>query len=256
MSIKKRRRSTLVWITIVAIFVGLGAGLLSFITSGEQINRYFVVAELDSDGDASILESITYDFGRNTRRGIVRDVSGLSLDDFASVESATAPDEVSVAANSSGINIRIGNPDITITGQHQYDIRYDLNLGSDDQFSWNAIGTDWEVDIEQIEVHILSEVELESPQCFVGRFGSQQACDLANPDPGHLVVEIDRLDAGEGITIDAQFGDPVASVPTVETPAPLGEPFSVSPILSALVSGLSVLFAGLAITPALRRLGR
>jgi Predicted membrane protein (DUF2207) len=55
--------------------------------------------------------------------------------------------------------IRIGDPDQTITGQRDYRIVYRVEgahngFPDHDELYWNALGTDWEVPIEQASVTV------------------------------------------------------------------------------------------------------
>ena len=74
-----------------------------------------------------ITETFDQDFGSNDRRGhqrLIPNDFGAPTDVVAS--SPDAPDDVTVDAVDGQTRIRIGDPDITITGQHRYTLSYTL----------------------------------------------------------------------------------------------------------------------------------
>ena len=98
-----------------------------------------------------------------------------------------------------GANIRIGDPNVTVTGRHRYRIEYPLpGVAPGTTLDWEAVGTAWEVGIEEAEIHVVAPFELLDATCSVGVTGSQGGCDVTEVAPGHLVTTVDGLDAGEG----------------------------------------------------------
>jgi hypothetical protein len=66
--------------------------------------------------------------------------------------SAQTPGEYTLEDVDNTLRIRIGDPDRTITGQHDYRIVYRVQgalngFADHDELYWNAIGADWEVPI-------------------------------------------------------------------------------------------------------------
>ena len=52
--------------------------------------------------------------------------------------------------------IRVGDPLEEVTGLHRYVIRYTLDgVASDGDLAWDAVGTGWDVPIDDVEVHVL-----------------------------------------------------------------------------------------------------
>ena len=116
-----------VFAVIVLAVVPALALVLGLVTGDrERVEHYYEVATLGSDqgpGRASVTEVIDYDFGAgNDRHGIFRVVPGL-LEGRVTVSSPTAPDDVDIV----GSRIRIGDPDVTVTGTHRYTISYRLD---------------------------------------------------------------------------------------------------------------------------------
>ncbi len=110
------------------------------------------------------------------------------------------------------IYIRIGVPDVTITGAHTYVISYIVShalLFHKDyiQLYWNATGNEWEIPIDHASVLLAlpSGVDPDHVRTtsYVGYTGSTTRGAPAHLDSqGRFVFEADNLSPGEGLTID------------------------------------------------------
>jgi len=175
----------------------VGAALLISATPAlaERIDTYDVTIVIEPTGDLSVIETIRYDFESAQRRGIFRDVPTTLLwepDDrydrvypmeVVSVSSPTAPDEYAVEDGGGGTTrIRIGDPDVYITGAHTYEIVYRIEGGLNgfpdhEELYWNAIGADWGVTIGSPTVRVEAPAEITQVACFAGSEGSNLPCD-------------------------------------------------------------------------------
>ncbi len=209
------------------------------------------------DGSARIVEVIDYDFGSQARHGIFRDVPGLSPDARVVVSSPTAPDDVLVTGTAYDSRIRVGDPNRTVRGRHRYTIEYPLAaVAPSGALSWKAVGSSWTVPIERAHIHVVAPFRLAGLACSRGGFGATDPCEVRQPEPGHLSAEVERLDAGQGVTISATAAGAVAR-PSLALP-PTGavdDPGAgVVPILS--VGVLSPLMAASTVSVLVRRAGR
>ena len=96
--------------------------------SGERILDYRVTLAIEDDGDLAVTEIIAYDFGSNERRGIFREIpTRFPYDDeherVYPIEDVTVtatpegtPTDVQVTTEGNVTRIRIGDPDVFITG--------------------------------------------------------------------------------------------------------------------------------------------
>jgi uncharacterized membrane protein YgcG len=215
---KSRRRWDWFWLAGGVAVIALGAYCGACSGDTERIGAYWATAAVDAEGVAQITEVIDYDFGSRQRRGIFRDVPDLDLDAPITVFSPTAPDPVSVEPWGRDTRIRIGNPDITITNRHRYQIEYPIPVGFDgNRISWNAVGSDWQVGMNNIEVHLSAANELIDPQCSIGETGSWDPCTVTQSTPGLLSVVVDDLGSFEGVTISAQRGSALSAAPALPT---------------------------------------
>jgi Predicted membrane protein (DUF2207) len=190
----------------------------------ERVERLWTSAELAGGGSAQITEVIDYDFGSiNERHGIFRYVWDLSPQAPITVDSPDAPDAIQVTPEvrdgREGAMIRIGDPDVTVSGRHRYRIEYPLpGVARGTTLDWEAVGVGWEVGIEEAEIHVVAPFELLDATCSKGVSGSQGGCDVSEAGPGHLVTTVTGLDSGEGVSIEARTGSDLASPPAAPEP--------------------------------------
>lgn len=257
MKFSKRRRLDRVLVAGAAVLTGGAASIGALAGDTERIGNYWTHAALDSTGTAQVVEVIDYDFGPQNRRGILRNVDDLDPAATISVESPTAPDHL-VVTGFNPAKLRIGDPNQTVSGRHRYRIEYPIDaLVVADGFSWDGIGIDWTVPVNNAEVHVTAPFVFEQLSCDSGTSGSLRGCDVIQVEPGHLLVNKSGLGAREGVTIFARLGDPLGQAPQPPV-APRGEADDPgSGWLTPGLAGLGSALAGGALTSmGIRRLGR
>ncbi len=225
----------LLLIAVVLITGALLAVAPASAQSGERILDYRVNLEIRDDGNLGVTEVIAYDFGSNERRGIFREIpTRFPYDDeherVYPIEDITVtatpestPTDVQVTTEGNVTRIRIGDPDVFITGQHTYTISYTvrgaLNGFEDhDELFWNAIGTEWPVPIEQAQTTVTAPAAILDVLCFTGPQGSTLPCTSSNVDGTTARFTEDGLNPFEALTVVVGF--PTGVVPT---PVPILE---------------------------------
>ncbi len=253
---EQRRRLDRFLLPAGAAVIGVAALIGAFAGDTERIGAFWAHADIDATGAAEITEVIDYDFGSARRHGLFRQIPDVAPSAPFSVESPTAPDQVAVNSWWLGTELRVGDPDVTISNRHRYTINYPhtgLIFGPD--VVWNAVGDGWDVPVNDIEIHLTSARELRNPSCDTGVLGTSGGCTVQVTGPGHIVVTHDRVDPGEFLTIRATLGSPV----TPDLPAP---PTGPAPDPGAgwrtptWLAFLAALGGGSMISPVFRRLGR
>jgi hypothetical protein len=231
----------------------------------ERIPSLWVGAALHQDGSSAVTEIIDWDFGNaQGKHGIFRDVEGLSPSARIEVTSPDAPDDLAVMSapvdspSYPATRLRIGDPNTTVSGRHRYEISYDHDgLQTGGALDWDAIGAAWPVSIEHAEIDIVAPWEFGALSCVRGTTGSTTSCDIAQVEPGRLVVTPGSLDAGEGVTITAMQGAPLAAAPALDVPTGQGPADNGSGIAMPAVIGGAVALLGAAPASFLvRRKGR
>src|SRR4051794_13672337 len=174
----RRRRVDLWLFGIIAVVAAVAAYIAARSGSEERIAQLWVTATVADDGTARVVEVIDYDFGTNSRHGIFRNVPDLSTDEPVEVSSPDAPDDVDVTSVPGYTpQIKIGDPDETVSGLHRYVLEYTLDgLAPGGSLAWDAVGTDWDVPIDDVEIHVVSATQVTNPRCVYGFFYSTDTC--------------------------------------------------------------------------------
>ena len=243
----------------VAAFAREGASA----SGHEHIQRYDVFLEVEADGDLHVEERIVYDFGSSARHGIFRDIPvRLRYDDrydrrypLSEIEvfgTPGTPVDLEVSDFGGGrTRLRIGDPDRTIEGVHTYTIRYRVEAALNgfedhDELFWNAIGTDWDVTIDNASVHVVAPAEITGIACYAGPAGSQLSCDAASSEGAEARFSEPRLGFYGGLSVVIAF--PKGVVPEPEPILverwDLGRAFTVSPLTVGAASALAVVLFG------------
>src|SRR5690606_7791801 len=104
----------------------------------------------------------------------------------------------------------IGDPDVTVSGSHRYEIGYGLEtLVVGDELAWNVVGAEWDVEIESVEAHVFSERSFQTLTCDEGTFGTVGGCEAIEVEPGHAVVRTGPVPSGSAVTLRATLGAPL-----------------------------------------------
>ncbi|MGF1595700.1 MAG: DUF2207 domain-containing protein [Acidimicrobiales bacterium] len=255
MDFRTRRRLDVALLALGGVSLGAVAAAAAAVGDTERIDRYWAAVDLGAE-PAQVTEVIDYDFGPSSRHGIFRDVPDLELGSPVTVSSPTAPDQADVTPGSP-TRIRIGDPDRTVSGRHRYEIAYALDVTEGDQVGWDAVGAQWEVGIDNVEVHLLAPAELTDVRCSTGLAGTWGGCTASQPEPGHLTVAVDHLDPGEGITLSATLGAPLAAAPTpVAAPTGTATDPGAGIVAAALTAAAAALVAAVVASRQVRRAGR
>jgi Predicted membrane protein (DUF2207) len=255
-----RRRVDAALLAGGSVVVGAAALVGGVVGDTERIAGYWAVAEVGDDGAAQVTEVIDYDFGGVAvdRHGIERRIPGLDTSTRVEVSSPDAPAGTEITPTSDGINIRIGDAATTVSGRRRYQIDYDLpGVQRGDAVDWEAVGTEWEVGIDEAEVHLVTPFELDEAACFRGGVGSGERCTLRTVEPGHVVATVDDLDRGEGVSIEGRVGAELVSAPAAPAPpADAPEEPGTGLLPPAGAAAAAAALAAVPATLAVRRAGR
>src|SRR3990167_4035047 len=144
-----------------------------FITSSvraEEIKSFKSVININKDGTIDVQETIAYDFGTVDRHGIFRTIPYittnkavkkfvLGFDDISVTDERGENYQYSQSKIGENFQLKIGDPDFTITGLHNYVISYRVSgaltyFSDHDELYWNITGNDWDVWINSAETEI------------------------------------------------------------------------------------------------------
>jgi hypothetical protein len=224
----------------------------------ERILDDAVTLQIEAAGTLLVTERIAYDFGTAERHGIFRDVPvRFRYDDrydrvyplqvLEVAGSPATPVQYTLEDVDDTVRIRIGDPDETITGQHDYTIIYRVEgalngFADHDELYWNAIGAQWEVPIEQASVTVKAPASIDRVACYVGPAGSDRSCASSGIDGRTASFAATGLRPMEGVTVVVGFPTGVvpAPRPVLEERWSLTRAFSVTPATLAMAGGVLV----------------
>ncbi len=186
----------------------------------EEIKDFESEILISSDGTIRVREDIEYDFEYAERHGIYRDIPyrydygykrysiKLEVEDVKDFNGN--PYNYNVSRSGGVVNIKIGDPDKTVTGVHGYRIEYTVRgaiafFEDHDELYWNVTGNEWRVPILKAETRVVFDGNIEKDVkalCYTGTSGSKaQNCDYQiSPDTVDFAMT-QALWAGQGLTI-------------------------------------------------------
>jgi uncharacterized membrane protein YgcG len=233
----------------------------------ESTPRFDVAIVVEPSGTLEITETIVQDFGSVPRHGIFRYIPDryrymerydrvYRIDLVSVTTSPGTPDDVETSHEYDNFVIRIGDPDVEITGQHTYTIVYRVEgamngFDTHDELYWNAIGTEWEQPIGRMRVRVEGPAAVTRVACYQGPFGSTLGCTRAQVRDGAGVFAQEDLGAFTAMSVVVAFPpDSVASTaPILDERWSLDRAFSRSgtavggsvALLAAVIAAFSVL---------------
>jgi hypothetical protein len=224
---------------------------------GEQILDYRVDLRIQRDGDLLVAERISYDFGAAERHGIFRDLPVrvrydddndrvYRVEDIEVQGSPGTADQYALEDVGRMLRVRIGDPDRTITGRHDYAIDYRVRGALDgfehhDELYWYAVGTQWPVPIQQASATVTAPAGISHVACKAGPSALPRPCTSSAVDGEQAFFSATGLRRNEGLAVGVGF--PTGMVPA---PRPLLEErgwhparaFSATPWTLGMTGGL------------------
>lgn len=202
--------------------------------SQEVITEFVSDIVIHPDSSFVVTETITYDFSDTPRHGVYRTLpyrytrNGARYTIRYQMLSVTdqhgAPYPYTQSTNGGDLEVRIGDPNQTITGTHiyvlTYSVRRAINYFEDhDELYWNVTGHEWSVPIKVSAASVVLPDRASALQvaCYTGQYGSTATdCLAEHVDAGYSrFASNDVLSSGEGLTIVVSLAKGVVSEPTV-----------------------------------------
>ena len=186
--------------------------------TGEQIDRYAVVLDVDTDGVLHITETIDYDFGGAQRHGVFRYIPVrlpfdnkydriYKLSNIKVSGSPGTPTDTDISDEGKNKIIRIGDEARTISGRHQYRISYDVrgalnHFDDHDELYWNATAFGWDAPMRQVEAVVRMPVAITKLACFAGPELSNLPCArFTGEGTNQATFHAAELGARSGLTV-------------------------------------------------------
>lgn len=230
-------RKILVFILFLFLFLSIDNKAFA-----EKINSFDVNIAAHEDGTMTVNESINYDFEHEDRHGIYRyiplysrvgDLYRVINIDNVRVERDGKKEKFEKSNNKEQIYLKIGDPNKTITGAHDYNISYTVEngIGSNyedhDEIYWNVTGNEWDIPIEKASIKINNDfsAKIQQVACFTRSANlSAQFCSFP-PGTFNPVTTTAAIAPGDGLTV--VYGYPKGTFPpsqlVKELPKTFGE---------------------------------
>lgn len=239
---------------IISLLIILGMPHGAWAAEDWQVDHFASEIRIQPDGVVEVREQIDV-FFHEEKHGIYRDIPYVyerdgtrmgSEIDVTRVEIDGHAADYSIERNAVNLRIKIGDPDQTIRGRHQYHITYTAvgvlrSFGSYDEFYWNATGNDWDVPISLAEAEvILPEPGIEQVACYQGAIGSQDSCATDRVSDTRIRFSSTALPPNEGLTVAVGYTAGMVPVRSVAPPFTFLEA-ALSPLSIGLFSGMSLL---------------
>ncbi len=175
----------------------------------EQVSDSNTEITVNADTSFNVVETIKYDFGNRDRHGIFRDIkvygeqpNGDRRVYDVTVDSVTVDGQsVPVEESQDGplLKLKIGDPDLTVTGEHTYVISYTVENGlrvinaedmkdplmpagvslGDVELFWDLVATGATVFTQQANATVTGPGAVISAKCYTGEVGGQETCPAA-----------------------------------------------------------------------------
>ena len=188
----------------------------------EEITNFNSHLVVQKDGTVLVTETISYDFGSQFLHGIFRTLQKqhpqeattwykkrLIDIDIVSVEKDGVAEPYAVADSRNEVEVKIGDPNITISGLHTYTINYKLTgalsygpLGS--EFYYNVTGDNWLVPITKTTAEVVDSTGTllaTSSDCYQGVYGDTTRCTKGLKTATSSVFTAGLIVPGSGLTI-------------------------------------------------------
>jgi hypothetical protein len=225
----------------VAVVLALCA--LPPLASAETIRSFDAALTVSRDGVVHVAETIAYDFEGAQKHGIYRDIPlsfnaegvedrGIRISHVVVTDAVGLQQQNTVTQQGNTLHIRIGDPEVLITGEHVYVVSYDVAgavvpLADGEELYWNATGDGWDVPIERASADITLPVGTvpTTSFCYAGMAGSHERCAVATDGAVVHFGPTRPLAAHEGMTIATAFPQATVPVITVAVSAHANESF-------------------------------
>ena len=191
---------------------------------GWVITSFQATYSINEDGSVDALEDIRVDFGDLQKHGIFRDIPveyAYDKDNNRLIRLTVntvddgprgQPHQFEVFDDGPNLRIKIGDPDVFVSGPQRYRIQYTINRGLNpfpdhDEFYWNVTGNDWPVRIQSAAAVVtVPNSGIQQIACYEGPLGSTLSCPPYSSNSASATFTSNSLPEGSGMTIVVGIG--------------------------------------------------
>lgn len=262
-------------LALAALGLGLAAAPAAASDAEDAITRYAMTITVDDDGVAHVVLDLTVDFGYVPNHGpyltwVVKERYDDELDRVYRISrfrasSPTAPDdwhtEELLGHHVAATAFLIGDEDVTITGEHDYRVAFDVEgwvnsagypfpagtLENDELYVDVISG--WDIPVEDVMIAVVAPARATAVAC------EHDACTAT--EGGVATFRADRVEPRDRLTIAAAYppGTFGGTEPVLQERWAFSRAFALTPATGAAAAGVAV-GGGLLLARRFRRAGR
>lgn len=202
-------------IVILVIFIAIMSFTSSVLAdNGYYIKNYDISIKINEDSTYEVVEIIDVYFSES-RHGIYRTIPTNYSNQRALISDVSINAPYSTTKTLQDTTYKIGDADITLTGDRQYIISYTYDVGDDnipefDQFYYNIIGTGWDTTIDHVDFLLTFPSDFDSERIWLskGQYGSTDNAQAGFVKIGYKIEGYsEKLYPYEGLTIKVEFDE-------------------------------------------------
>jgi uncharacterized membrane protein YgcG len=215
---KRYLRYVFAFAVLVVVLITSSMGPMRTAAQEDWVIRSFDARYvIEESGAVGITEEITADFGSEQRHGIFRDIrvrqkynddsnrlyniTGISVTD------GLMPVQFESSEEGANLRIKIGDPDVLVSGSQRYVISYTLNgalnsFDDHDELYWNVTGYEWEVTINEPSATVTAPGPgIQRVTCYEGPTGSTETCESSFDEASASFQAGSALPPGSELTV-------------------------------------------------------
>lgn len=213
--------------TIRGLFFGLLIFTLSLFVKNQQIfavesiNSFYSRIEINQDTSLFITEQIEYTT-TVSKHGIYRyipitynkdgQVEVLPISNIAVTDDSGVKIPFTRSTDNKFITLKIGDPDVTFSGDKVYVISYTVERGINkleayDELSWDITGEGWTIPIQKSSATIISKfADLKDVKCYSGPYGGNDGlCNFEAGQNQATFTYLEEINYGDNMTVVINF---------------------------------------------------
>lgn len=194
-------------IILVLLVVSISAEVAGYGSMDYEISSYYVDINIGSDNVYEVTETIVADFFI-PKHGIFREIPMRYEGQKVKISDISVDEQYTQSKSGGNLVLKIGDPDVSLTGKKTYVINYKFNMGKDvnegfDLFYFNLIGNGWDTSISDIKFNLRFPdfFEKESIAFYTGKYGENSGRSVSYKAAGLSITgSMGFLGPGEGLT--------------------------------------------------------
>lgn len=251
---------SIIFITVINFIVLTTPTFAQSLPYGWEITRFYDNITIKKDGVVEVTENISVNFDNLEKHGLLRYIPYIYTSDNGNKSYTTvevirlirngSPEKYTQSESNGYINLKIGNPNKTISGEQHYQIVYNVigalqSFKDYDELYWNVTGGDWDVPIQYAGATVfVPDNSVLQASCYQGYTGSTTECasNFEYKDSAHFET-VNPLGPNEGFTVAVGIKKGVVPILIVERPKTLWEQMTSPTNLLLTLSTFLILWA-------------